>query len=251
MAIKAPYLYSFSGSDTLIKVCFEQSPENEVKLNSVNTLSISVHEQKSPVRRLGHSGVVGFTSSARVIGGSMILTAVNGHPLQELISADLALSIDKKNANQETSEPAQQKTQKSVLKTRKSKNSKDFYLPYSAEEIDRANYLGDNTSFGFFPDRPNKGMPLCTVLPPMQLRILFVSEYNSTYVPGYGEIILNNVSFISENIVMSVNNMATEFVLQFVASDMKEFNFTEAANDFTEEKKNSPLVAQRSNVVPK
>lgn len=210
-----PYLYSFSGSDTLVKISFEQSPENEVKLNSVNTLSISVHEQKSPVRRLGHAGVVGFTSSARVIGGSIILTAINGHPLQELITADLN-SV--KNQNGKGG---------SVLKKREGKKQlKDFYLPTDPGEVDRGNYLGSKSSLGFF-NNTNKGMPLCTVLPPMQIRLIFVSEYNNNIVPGFGEIILNNVSFVAENIVMSVNNMVTEFVLQFVASDMKEFQFTD------------------------
>ncbi len=233
-----PYLYSFSGSDTLVSICFEASPENEVKLESVNTISISIHEQKTPVRRLGHAAPVGFTSSMRVIGGSIILTAVNGHPLQALVSADLeSVATTPTPAEQTTQANTETTTETttanttrggSVLKQRKTKQKyeTDFYLPFNVDEIDRANYLGTNTSLGYFRNT-NKGMPLCTVLPPMRIRLLFVSEYSNDIVPGYGEIILNNVNFISENIVMSVNNMVTEFVLQFVASDAKEFQFTE------------------------
>lgn len=227
-----PYLYSFSGSDTLVSICFEASPENEVKLESVNTISISIHEQKTPVRRLGSAAPVGFTSSMRVIGGSIILTAVNGHPLQALVSADL-------EATQARAQDGGKTTGGSVLKQRNVKQNfqTDFYLPFNSDEIDRANYLGLSTSLGYF-NNSNKGMPLCTVLPPMKIRLLFVSEYRNQIVPGYGEIILNNVNFISENIVMSVNNMVTEFVLQFVASDVKEFQFTET--DINDRVTNAP-----------
>ena len=240
-----PYLYSFSGSDTLVSISFEASPDNEVKLESVNTISISIHEQKTPVRRLGHAAPVGFTSSMRVIGGSIILTAVNGHPLQALVSADLEAQVAQTEA--EDDQNAQQATASaSVLKNRKtkSKNKTDFYLPFDSEEIDRANYLGSNTSLGYFNNN-NKGMPLCTVLPPMKIRLLFVSEYRNQIVPGYGEIIINNVNFISENIVMSVNNMVTEFVLQFVASDIKEFQFTETdINDKAQQQTEDPQANQ-------
>ncbi len=234
-----PYLYSFSGSDTLVSICFEASPENEVKLESVNTISISIHEQKTPVRRLGHAGPVGFTSSMRVIGGSIILTAVNGHPLQALVSSDLGKQIVNPNpgtqANQSAASPPANINQSygSVLANRKTKAkvTTDFFLPFEKEEIDRANYLGNNTSLGYFKGIPNKGMPVCTVLPPMRIRLLFVSEYQNNVVPGYGEIILRHVNFVSENIVMSVNNMVTEFVLQFVAADVNEFQFTESDFD--------------------
>lgn len=240
-----PYLYSFSGSDTLVSISFEASPNNEVKLESVNTISISIHEQKTPVRRLGHAAPVGFTSSMRVIGGSIILTAVNGHPLQALVSADLEAQVAQtENQNNQTTEQAI--ASGSVLKNRKtkSKNQTDFYLPFDREEIDRANYLGSSTSLGYFKNN-NKGMPLCTVLPPMKIRLLFVSEYRNQIVPGYGEIIINNVNFISENIVMSVNNMVTEFVLQFVASDIKEFQFTETdINDKAQEQTEDPQTNQ-------
>jgi len=212
------YKYSFSGSDTLIKASFEQTSDDEVQLNSVNTISISIHEQKSPVRRLGHAGVVGFTSSSRVIGGSIIMTAINGHPFHDLINSKISNEF---------------------LSKRSQKQRKDNFLPYESSEIDRANYLATKSKLGFFNnDDKKKSVPLCTALPPMRIRLVFVSEYDhddKNNVGGYGEIIMNNVCFVSENIVMSVNNMVTEFVLQFVASDINEFQFFE--NTFADQSK--------------
>ena len=73
--------FSYSGSDCR---AFAIKGSAEIELKSLNTISVSVYESKSPVRRLGHRNVVGFTKSIRTIAGSIILTVIEEHPLQEL-----------------------------------------------------------------------------------------------------------------------------------------------------------------------
>ena len=73
--------FSYSGSDCR---AFAIKGSTEIELKSLNTISVSVYESKSPVRRLGHRNVVGFTKSIRTIAGSIILTVIEEHPLQEL-----------------------------------------------------------------------------------------------------------------------------------------------------------------------
>ena len=67
------YTYSYSGSDCRVFANYTNRSETTIELATVNTISISVYESKSPVRALGYRNVKGFTNSLRTIGGSMIL----------------------------------------------------------------------------------------------------------------------------------------------------------------------------------
>jgi hypothetical protein len=96
--------YSFSGADCRVYGYFdsdEKIPENTdpshlwvystvpVLLNNFATISLSIHESKSPVRRLGHMAPIGYTKAVRTIAGSMVLTIIgNNHPLQTLSYKD-------------------------------------------------------------------------------------------------------------------------------------------------------------------
>ena len=87
--------FSYSGSDCRV---FASKGSSIIELRSLNTISVSVYESKSPVRRLGHRNIVGFTKSIRTIAGSMILTVVEEHPLQELarkFSNENVFSLDR------------------------------------------------------------------------------------------------------------------------------------------------------------
>ena len=63
-----------------------------VKLTSLATISISVHEPKGFARALGYRGIKGVSRSVRTIAGSMIFTVTNGHPLQTLMNIDPKVS---------------------------------------------------------------------------------------------------------------------------------------------------------------
>lgn len=76
------YEYSFSGTDVR---AFAEQDSNVFSLNSLATISFQVNEQKSPVRRLGRQGVVGFTRSIKTIAGTMVFVILKGHPLKDLM----------------------------------------------------------------------------------------------------------------------------------------------------------------------
>lgn len=62
---------------------------NVVLLDSLATISLSIHESKSPVRRLGHMAPSGYTRAIRTIAGSMVLTIIGSdHPLKNLSEQD-------------------------------------------------------------------------------------------------------------------------------------------------------------------
>tara|TARA_Y100001937_G_C7081902_1_gene313421 strand:- start:663 stop:1178 length:516 start_codon:yes stop_codon:yes gene_type:complete len=82
-----PIKYSFSGADCKAYGFFDDT--GNVLLDSLATISLSIHESKSPVRRLGHMAPVGYTRAVRTIAGSMVLTIVGSkHPLRELSKLD-------------------------------------------------------------------------------------------------------------------------------------------------------------------
>ena len=60
----------------------------EILLESIHTISFSLHEPKGIVRALGHRGPKGFARSVRTIAGTLIFTVVEGHPLGDLIASD-------------------------------------------------------------------------------------------------------------------------------------------------------------------
>lgn len=215
------YNYSFSGSDchTFISFMEPNYLRGWVQLDSVNTLSISVHEQRSQVRRLGHAGAVGFAGSIRTVAGSIIMTIINENPFNDLIKgAGL-----QKNFSTRVS-----KTEAGAIN--------DLRLPYSYTSPGK-NYEFRRTNN---PASSRYSIPNITTLPPTKIRMRFVSEYHSNNPKRAFESVnkkeaanedreverimeLHNVVFISENVVTSVNNMVTELVLQFIASDFIEF----------------------------
>lgn len=82
--MNSQYNFSYSGSD--VKALIKSTDSNTAYkvLNTLTTVSFSVNEQKTPVRRLGRRHVVGFTKAIRTIAGTMVLTVLKGHPLTEL-----------------------------------------------------------------------------------------------------------------------------------------------------------------------
>lgn len=97
---KRGYTYSYSGSDCRAYCWFDSDNSNQVwSLPSLATISLSIHEAKSPVRRLGHRNVSGYTEAIRTIAGSLVLTIVEDHPLKMLIEKNNELnsgySLDK------------------------------------------------------------------------------------------------------------------------------------------------------------
>ncbi len=87
MSTSYPIKYSFSGSDC--KAYAYYNKQKAIHLDNISTVSISVHEAKAPVRRLGHMAPVGYTRGIRTIAGSLVFTIVGSeHPLEYLRRTD-------------------------------------------------------------------------------------------------------------------------------------------------------------------
>jgi hypothetical protein len=83
--VQKHYKYSYSGSDAVVFAWFDKLPQNAQPLESLHTLSISVHESKGQVRALGFRGIKGMARGIRTVAGSLIMTVIRDHPLRNLI----------------------------------------------------------------------------------------------------------------------------------------------------------------------
>jgi len=124
-------------------------------LAEVQTLSISTHRDKRPVRALGKVYPVAFSRGQREIAGSIIFTVFNQHVLYELLDA----------------------------------HPSDFdAVAYTSSLLDQ--------------------------LPPMDITIAFANEYGQLSRMGiYG------VEFVNEGQTMSIEDIMTENVCNYVARD--------------------------------
>lgn len=181
------YTYSYSGSDCRVFANYPDDPANTIELASVNTISISVYESKSPVRALGYRNVKGFTNSLRTIGGSMILTVVKDHPLRRLAR--------KNKDNRPFSED---------------KNTKGI-VEVGGREINRLSTMLEpfNLKLVYVNEvqRNIKGS---------------LNRAENNYIE-YAVSLLENIHIVNESIVSSVNDMVTEIAVQFVAENFEEF----------------------------
>jgi hypothetical protein len=184
-----PYLYSFSGADADTFVWFDRGPELIDMLESVHTISVSVHEAKGQARALGYRGIKGLARGVRTIAGSMILTVVNDHPLRTLMM--------QRDAIWGANDP----------------------LGWSLDR-DR---VGTGTLFNNY-DYVNR---MAVLLPPFNLAVQYVSEAGPQFRAELAERpegagwMLKGVEFIDEGQVTSVNDIVTEMTFSFIACDFK------------------------------
>lgn len=171
-----------------------------IPLDSLATISYSIYEAKSPVRRLGERGVSGYTRGIRTIAGSMVFLVIEEHPLHRLIELQ-----------------------------RKSKNwSRDLN---SKGHSFRAVQKGGEGS-------PKVTNFVSTILEPFNIGLFYKTEVAFSYSKnedkdsvlkssGYvrsgdsgAHLVISGIDIISEGMVTSVNDMVTEVTVQFVAQDV-------------------------------
>mgnify|MGYP001211440724 CR=1 FL=1 len=168
-----------------------------VKLSSMATISVSIHEAKSPVRRLGERGVNGYTRGIRTIAGTIVFLVIEDHPLRALAVKDPAnLYSDLIGWSRDT----------------------------TTKGVGSAESMNKDISFD------NK---ISTLISPLNIMLRYQTEvaiYKDEItggVPG-ASMIIEGVEFVNEGIVTSVNDMVTEVVCQFVAQDIRPFTSTDA-----------------------
>jgi len=162
-------------------------------LESIHTVSFSVHEPRGAARALGYRGVKGFASSVRTIAGSMIFTVVEGHPLETLMLKDDGAKI-----------------------------------PWSIDYIDGSRGIGAIAGSDKLQPTDRTDIKLATMLSPFNVLLIYQSEVPRTSPSGLqaggAALMLKGVQLMTEGIVTSVNDMVTEIVYQFVAEDLAEFS---------------------------
>jgi len=178
------YTYSYSGADCRAYAYFPDSPENMIDLSSLATISISVHEAKSPVRRLGERGVSGYTRGIRTIAGSMVFLVIEDHPLWKLIHANNNYSpgYSSTDWNRDSDRSISRINQRKLSTMIRPFNIMLFYQT----EIMK------NTSL----------------------------EHAKRFTTNErASLIIENIDILNEGLVTSVNDMVTEVQMQFVAQD--------------------------------
>jgi hypothetical protein len=204
---------SFSGADARVYAWYPGAPENVIELDSMQTISVSVHEAKSQARALGYRGIRGLARGVRTIAGSMILTAINDNPLRPLMEA---VSVDPE-----------------VLRSGSRMEASEISWP--GWSIDK-DVVGVGTIAAGY-DFSNR---LGTLLPPVNIVIRYVNEdltLSSDPRTGlasgeteYLMVYLSNVEFVDESTVTSINDMITEVTMSFIAADIKPMH---SGNDRT------------------
>jgi hypothetical protein len=184
------YTYSYSGADCKAYAWFENNPGAVKDLSSLATISISVHEAKAPVRRLGHVGVSGYSKGIRTIAGTMVFLVIEDHPLRTMMEAD---PIGKTSNYYYSGDRDKGADSEYGVKLSTMISPFNILLKYQTEVISNQKDTSSSTT-------KNK-------------------QFNKT--PGRASMLLKNIEITGESIVTSVNDMVTEVVVQFVAEDIK------------------------------
>jgi hypothetical protein len=170
-----------------------------VRLSSLATISVSIHDAKAPVRRLGHVGVSGFTKAIRTIAGTMVFLIIEDHPLRSLIAKDPS-NIDL-----------------------------NYYYYSLDQEKGRGSLTGKiNTSF-FGTSK------LSSLISKFNLMLRYQTEVYNEKENNFGgaSMIIKGIEITGESIVTSVNDMVTEVVIQFVAEDVAMFRASKTDTEET------------------
>ena len=223
-----------------------------IHLESLATISLSIHEPKGMVRALGHKGIKGFSRSVRTIAGTMVLLVVEDHPLAKLARARSGItersghSLDLKSGRGSYRNMSTEQADLGVMLSSLNRHF-NVHLRYRSEVM-RPNALNSFVASGE-ELRADSGVPEAT----------FDNETNRTLaaartdvrgargalrqqkkavrqakrdaysgisdvrfnVPKIATMLIEGIDIISEGITTSVNDMVTEVVIQFVAKDVK------------------------------
>lgn len=193
------YKYSYSGADIVNSVWFQTANGISAasKLDSLGTISFSIHEAKASVRTLGNKGIKGNTSGIRTCAGSMIFNIINEHPLSPLF--DLYSTI-----------------------------YKDIGVWTYSRDYLRSNYINEENNGQLPTTLPPFNLHILAITELEQTYDGYLSkipshQYNEkgTLLVEVNEAILYGIEFIDDNTVFSINNILTENTFSFIAQDIQ------------------------------
>ncbi len=213
------YRYSYSGSDIRAYAYYPGVEDELCLLESLATISVSVHEAKSQARALGYRGARGVSRGIRTVAGSIILTVIEDHPLRQLVS-NVGSFVAR--------EPAGWygwSLDRSRLGTGTALNQFDFnnristLLPpfniYMAYVSESSQFSQQNSPVTTSDIRYGEG-PVSTVTPEQN----FLGTLETLEIPG-AAVLIEGIDIIDESIVASVNDVVTEMSFSFIARDYK------------------------------
>lgn len=251
---KKGHRYSYSGADA--KVWMHRGANlDKCFVESLQTISFSVHEPRGRVRALGYKGVKGFTRSIREIAGTMIFTVIEDHPLAHLLTTGTGeFSFDTYSAGYGG---VKDKMQLNGKERRLATTIAPFDLTmiYATEMPSRTSY-GDvrRKTYHYQGDAPKDTHEYSTAgfgrdvsAETVATKIRDGDPFNplNYEVQSTGKVVdeftmqaklerdkfghfnvaglsLRGIEIITEGIVTSVNDMITEIQVQFLAKDYKE-----------------------------
>lgn len=188
-------------------------------LKSLVTLSLSIHDAKAPVRRLGHVAPVGFTKAIRTIAGTMVFLIIEDHPLRELMARDPSnyqapwYSADSLDRDSMVTRNFPKDTQENQFSGYYWSYDQDF-VRTGRNELNKSYYYYDNNKIPAF---------LSSLISPFNLLLHYQTEVKSIE-SGKASMLIEGIEITGESIVTSVNDMVTEVVVQFVATDVYQFS---------------------------
>ena len=193
-----PTRYSYSGADCKAVAYFNDNTADSVNLESLATISYSVYEAKSPVRRLGERSVAGYTKGIRTIAGSIVFLVIEDHPLAELVKSS--------NLSKMWSSDLEEKGHSNQIIDGQKRYLSTMLEPFNIGLFYRTevSFIDNNETY----------------------------EYSTAYINDFNEmahLVIEGVEIISEGMVTSVNDMVTEITMQFVAHDVFNIEKKESA----------------------
>lgn len=213
-----PMRYSYSGADCKAVAYFDKEGDSLdytkerdiIPLEGLATISYSIYEAKSPVRRLGERAVAGYTKGVRTIAGSMVFLVIEDHPLAELVKAEnkskmWSSDLDDKGHSYKTIDGVKRYVS-TMLK------------PFNIGLFYKTEVAFNDLSESY--------------------------EYSPGYRTSFGEmahLVISGVEIVSEGMVTSVNDMVTEVTMQFVAHDVFNIERQDTGSANTIAEREEPL----------
>ena len=241
----------------------EQTSEKVYKLGTLQTLSISTYNAKTPVKSLGFKNPIAIARGGRTIAGTMILNQMHSHVFDEnnygpggwmkydddgfltYSSGNVEYFIqraeDVVKSTSETKSKLEKMASKGQIPVEPGETDADAirkFYKIAGRDIEKTKKQWDyswDTSLLGQRTKPSD-------LPPFDIIILLLNEAGNA-----GKIILYGVEIVHDSQTLSVEDIYTEVQYQYIARDIEYFENMDVINGFA---KNNVLALANELTVP-
>lgn len=241
LVIRVP-AYKVAGSQ-------EQTAEKVYRLGTLQTISISTYNAKTPVKALGFKNPISIARGGRTIAGTMILNQMHSHVFDEnnygpggwmkydddgfltYSSGNVEYFISRTNEVKKIASESKAKLEKQAEKGEIPRNEGETDVEaikrltqLKGREIDKAKKQWDyswDTSLLGQRTKPSD-------LPPFDIIIMLLNEAGNA-----GKVILYGVEIVHDSQTLSVEDIYTEVQYQYIARDIEYFENMDVLNGFS------------------